>query len=435
MRIGIIGTGISGLATGFLLGKAGHKVTLIDQQARIGIGAHSVSSSLFQNSEQAFDVPSRLCNSHHWPNLLELYASAGVEMADVAADQTYSDSKHSAYRKIDPQNLFSINPLSTGFSSLPRLYTELMRLRNSAEKDLVSGIGSDTSFEDYLDARGISAELKRGFLYPLLSSTVCTCSFEAVGRYPAKLILAILNDLNQSDSSDQARLQRTRFGTADVVERLLGFEPEVFLNRRVVSIETNEAKVRVNCRHEQASSSQSFDFDHIIVATQANHASCILPDHLVEEKQVLDQFKYEYVEVLVHSDKSLLPSRKKDWSTFNFSLNDSPSDATLSTCNIWLNKFYGWGESNSKDWFQAINPILPPCPDLCASHCSLQRPVIEERCFAAWDRLNALHLQTDRKIWFTGSYAAAGVPLLESGVVSAKSVVACVESAIGNAVN
>jgi predicted NAD/FAD-binding protein len=37
---------------------------------------------------------------------------------------------------------------------------------------------------------------------------------------------------------------------------------------------------------------------------------------------------------------------------------------------------------------------------------------------AGLDLLHHLHQQPDRRIWFCGSYAAEGVPLLESAVVS-----------------
>jgi predicted NAD/FAD-binding protein len=38
------------------------------------------------------------------------------------------------------------------------------------------------------------------------------------------------------------------------------------------------------------------------------------------------------------------------------------------------------------------------------------------------ERLSRLHQQADRRIWFCGSYAAHGIPLLESAAKSALAV-------------
>ena len=138
MRIGIIGSGISGLSAAFFLGKLGHMVTLIEKHSRIGMGAYATGDET-ERIPDVVDVPSRLSNLNQWPNLLKLYGEAGIETVEVPADQTYSDANGVAYLQIDPQSLFNVSSLSSA-ARLPGLYSELRRLRKVAASDLKVGI-------------------------------------------------------------------------------------------------------------------------------------------------------------------------------------------------------------------------------------------------------------------------------------------------------
>ena len=430
MKIGIIGSGISGLTAAFEFGKSGHQVSLIDQQARIGMAAHGAAIRDLFDVEGVIDVPSRLLNGHHWPSLIQLYREAGVETTTVKPTQTYIDSSRRPYLQIDPRSLFGVDAFRQPWSMLPKLMLELVRLRNQAEIDIRHGIGNNVTFEQYLSELQISELMKFGFLYPLLSSTVCTCSFHSIGRYPASLILEILNDLNQS-RKEHMPLLRTRFGTEDVAEKLLCHEPQILTGRKVETISVSDHLVRLACTQSNHSSdviNETFEFDHVVVATQANQAVKMLPQTCSHEISALRQFSYEDVEVVVHADETLLPENRNMWSTFNFAINQNRNNSTGSTCNIWLNQFYGLEGRARRDWFQAINPIQPPKPNCVISRAYLQRPTVTQKNFGAWNQLEALHRQPNRRVWFAGSYASRGVPLLESGVISAKTIVARVES-------
>jgi hypothetical protein len=99
-----------------------------------------------------------------------------------------------------------------------------------------------------------------------------------------------------------------------------------------------------------------------------------------------------------------------------------PAVAENSMCNIWLNKFYECVDASS-DWFQAINPFVQPREEYLVSCVDLQRPIVRPDSFLAWELLEKLQGEPDRRVWYSGSYASEGVPLLESGVVSAAGVV------------
>ncbi|MEM7806175.1 MAG: hypothetical protein AAF545_14800, partial [Pseudomonadota bacterium] len=72
--------------------------------------------------------------------------------------------------------------------------------------------------------------------------------------------------------------------------------------------------------------------------------------------------------------------------------------------------------------FQSWNPVIDPNPRRVLGEASFERPVVNARSLRGLAQLEALHAQPDRRIWFCGSYASHGIPLLESAAHSALSV-------------
>jgi len=77
--------------------------------------------------------------------------------------------------------------------------------------------------------------------------------------------------------------------------------------------------------------------------------------------------------------------------------------------------------------FQTINAFTAPESASVLAQYELQRPVVNQNSLPAWAALEKLHQQPERRVWFCGSYAGRGTPLLESGVISATAVVNAIE--------
>jgi predicted NAD/FAD-binding protein len=157
-------------------------------------------------------------------------------------------------------------------------------------------------------------------------------------------------------------------------------------------------------------------FDQVIVATQANHVAQLCPSLPEEIHRVMTAFVYEDVPVVVHTDRQFMPKDKRDWSVFNFETAESGS-----MCTVWLNKFHTqWPEVGAV--FQTIKPLGTPSPESIICSVKLQRPVVTTGSYELWRSMEQIN-HRDSRIKFCGSYAVAGIPLLESAVVSAQRLV------------
>ena len=418
MRIGIVGTGIAGLTAARYFKDAGHYVTAFERQDSFGMAAHCVEFELpsSASTQQLYsDVPPRMFNSAQWPNLWRLYQELDVEIEPVNPTKTFVTQGQAAVLRLAAsyQPKLSADLLLNPASR--RILKGIGRMMNSAPKYLQTRFGPDTNqlryttdeltLREYLDTHVCSEEFIDQFLLPALSSTVCTCSYRSLEDYPAATVLAGMLRLIEPEG-----LFRAKFGTKDVVTRLSSGLDEVYFGTSVSRVSQNEFGVSI-----QSGQRGEFVFDHVVVATQANTAIGLIDEISAKEIEALRHFQYETVETILHTDSSLMPARPRDWSTFNMISNPQHNAAM---CTIHLNQFYpDW--SCDQPVFQTIMPIAAPRPEKVISRASMQRPVVSQMSAQGYQLLDELHSESGRRIWYCGSYASPGIPLLESGVESA----------------
>ncbi len=403
MKIGIIGTGIAGLTAAWLFNNAGHRVTLYEKHQNLGMDAHSMT---FEQDGVTLrtDVPPRIFNVNQWPNLLNLYRQVGIMFDPIDPSQSFSLLDQPNFLNVDLAYQPQIPDGLDTTKHLNQIMNDIARLADGALQDLADGLSDQTTLAEYLQFQDYSQAFIYDFLYPILASTVCTCSYESLNAYPAPVILKTLLNLFGNQP-----LLRTKFGTQDVVKRLSRGIDDIRYGTAGCSVYPTPAGVRVETAQGRAEL-----FDHLIVATQANQALDLLSNPSGDECKMLSAFSYDDVPVIVHQDPALMPIKKKGWAHINLII---APDRHAAMCGVWMNRF-------NPDWqiaqpiIQTINPLSEPRPDTIIAQYELQRPVVNEKSLAGLDLLKQLHQQTDRRIWFCGSYAAEGVPLLESAVLS-----------------
>jgi predicted NAD/FAD-binding protein len=209
----------------------------------------------------------------------------------------------------------------------------------------------------------------------------------------------------------QQCVRRACEGADDVAERLLRTVTELRCGVQVLGVQRVEEGVQVELAGEA-----SRRFDHVVVAAQANQALAMLSHASNAERRVLGAFRYEPVEVLMHRDAALMPSRRRDWSAVNLWV-QAGQQGPEST--IWVNAVQP-ALRGAEDVFQTVQPQREPEPSRLISRARFERPVVQADSVAALAALADLHAEPGRRLWFCGSYAQPGIPLLESAVRSAE---------------
>ena len=422
MSVGIVGSGIAGLVSAWRLSKAGMKVTLFESSDRLGMAAHEVDIK-FGATSLTGDVPSRMFNRELWPHLFSIYKQIGVRFEPVHPGQSLNNERGKTYLRFPVGFRPTIAPHWLAGNRNRRITMDLFRFRRQGLRDLESGIGNEVSLQEYLDNGGLTREFQDYFLFPTLATTVCTCSYQALRRYPASIILAGLKRIASKEP-----LLRVVAGSSDVVARLSAPVADIRLNSEVRQVCTQGDRVTVESVSGQTQSRQE-EFDFVILATQANHAAHLVSDSDDRVHEILSSFVYENVPVVVHQDESFMPNRPRDWTTFNMFADDS----SAGMCTVWMNQFHRQWETDEQV-FQTIQTLRTVPAEKVVKRVNLQRPVVDATSFSKWRHLELMNRQSRRRVFFAGSYAMPGIPLLETGAESASQVASIILGRCGHAV-
>lgn len=408
-RVAVVGAGLSGLAAAWLLGRR-HQVTLFERQQRPGFTVASVS---VPGSAQRVDVPLRVFYPGYYPTLMRLYDALGVPSEPVSYASSFAGADGRLYFRyrnlrlgdrsygwLAPQDLL----LGTRARSI---VAGLLRFHRQAVPALRRGDLHGHTIGGYVAEQGYPADFVDGLLLPAIC-TVCTCSVSQARGFPADVIVDYL-----ARGLARQAVRRALHGADDVERRLLQGIPQLHCNARIAAVQRTPAGVQLLMEDGSAQA-----FDHVVLAAQANQSRRLLRDASADEAQVLDGFNYQPVQVLSHRDTALMPPRRSDWSPVNLRL--APGhDAPEST--IWVNAVQP-ALRHAAPVFQTVHPQREPRPELLIGSARFERPMVDAGSQRALQGLQALHAQPDRRVWFCGSYAQAGIPLLEGAVASAAAV-------------
>lgn len=412
-RIAVIGSGMAGLTVAWALRETGRRVTLFEGLPRRGMDAHATAVA----GGGHVDAPLRVMSPDAWTCFFGLCARLGVETFAVDTGLSFSQR--------DGRTTLSTGRFELAGMQLPGALRLIARRHGRIRYGLAKlafetkrGLPPDSvSLGELMAARDFDREFVDGFLLPVLS-TICTCDAAVLRRWPARNILPLLHTILYG-----RRSQRVRGGVRSLVDKLVAdvaahANPvELRAGEPVLTVVPDDTGVRV------ATASHSDHFDRVVVATQANQTRFLDGTAYGREHALLARFPYVEGELVTHHDRRFMPTRRADWAPINY-LRGHREDATHDSdtmWTVWLNPVEP-SLAHSPATFQSWQPLFAPLPESVVARVTLQRAVVTSDSLRALLALFDLHGEADRRVFFCGSYAAPGVPLLESAVRSAISV-------------
>lgn len=411
MKIAIIGSGIAGLTAAWLFQRAGHDITLYERQTKIGLDAHTVELEV-DGVVGRVDVPLRGFNPENWPNLMGLCQAVGVDTEAV-------DLSHS-FNRATGETIFSYHNVEVEqpYTSLIKnqrvlnrtalqILSEVFRFKYCTKEDMSQPHYADLTLKEYLEARDYAASFVYDYMYPALT-TICTCSYDSLDAYPVAVIVNFLENL-----LGKFNIRRLTGGSQAIVQRLSQDINQICYNTSIKKVYPHQKGVQL-----ETALGTTDDYEQVIIATQANQAWRLLGQPSPEELTTLQAFPYDAVSVSIHCDPGLMPHNRADWGMINFTTRKT-HEAAMST--IWMNRLEAVWQGKTPV-FQTVGPIVEPKPAMEFQRIEFERAVVNHASRRALAQLDQLHQQPDRRIWFCGSYASPGIPLLESGVCSSVKV-------------
>jgi len=406
-RIAVIGSGIAGLVSGWLCREAGAEVTILEANTRRGMDSYTQFLNINGEESEYVDVPLRVMSPHAWPTVLEL-----CEKLDV---KTYEVDTHVACSWLNSNTWFRSSKIKFGSRILPftplnyllrlETYRILLGFIRLFKSDLEL-LDSDLTLKEFADTHQIDPLFWKGLIYPLLTN-ICTSDESTLDQWPAKQILGLLQKIVFG-----AKLRRIEGGTKALAEKL-GEGLKWECGTRVEKLIEKSTEIFLHSKNEILG-----PFDFVICAVQANQIN-FLPKQYTRERIVLNSFPYDSGTLWVHRDIRFMPKRKKDWSPIHYQID---KNINCSMFSVWVNPIEP-SIVNHEPIFQTWNPLFEPKSEKVVVALPMERAVVNKYSKDLINELEILQKDPSRKVFFCGSYAAPGVPLLESAARSAINVV------------
>ncbi|KAK1362601.1 Cyclopropane-fatty-acyl-phospholipid synthase [Heracleum sosnowskyi] len=416
MRIAVIGAGISGLVSAYVLAKAGVDVVLYEKEDSLGGHAKTVTVDDGVDLDLGFMVFNRVT----YPNMMEFFERLGIDMevSDTSLSVSLDNGRGCEWgSRGGLSSLFSQkrNALNPYFWQMIR---EIFKFKNDVIRyveDLENNadIERNETLGQFISSHGYSDLFQKAYLIPMCSS-IWSSPSEGVMNFSAYAILSFCRNhhLLQLFGHPQWLTVRCRSHSYvnKVKEELIIRGCQILSGCPVQSVTAVDGGCDVIC--EDGSQTR---YDGCIMAVHAPDALKILGRATHDETRVLGAFQYEYSDIYLHRDTNLMPKNPAAWSSWNF-LGDVNDKVCLT---YWLNVLQNISQKGLP-YLVTLNPsVVPnhtllkwttghPVPNVAATKASLELDCIQGK----------------RGIWFCGAYQGYGFHEdgLKAGMVAANGV-------------
>ncbi len=392
LRIGIIGAGVSGMATAWLL-QHDHRVTLIEKAPRLGGHVETIPVAALGPTVHA-ELGPRFFFDTAYPYFLALLRLLGVPILWRDARVSFTEVALGHTIVLPPRSPRHVAALLRS----PRLAAHVLSLRRLISEQPVVAARRDFSltFGRYLAQGRYPASFGPECAYPFLAA----CWGAPLDRLPDFPVYSLLKGMPPGTRPGFYEIE----GGMSRYVRALGDEltgVDIRLGAGIRRVDHDGGF------HVEDERGDRHSFDRLIVATSAREAADLLRgvSAVAEMQATVACFRHFETEIVVHADPSLMPPDRRDWSHTNLFLDGETA---------WMSDWPGLrdGVPVIRTWLPKGRALPRPLYGRRSFHHLLMSPenAVLQRRIAA--------LQGSAGLWVTGMYAV-DVDNHESALLSA----------------
>ena len=370
MRIAVVGGGISGMISWYLLQRQ-HDVTLFEAGSYLGGHTATVDVTV-EGKEYAIDTGFIVFNNWTYPLFIKFLDELQVESQPT--QMSFS------VKKADTGLEYNGHTLATLFAqrrnlfrpSFWRMLLDIVKF-NKLGKELLEQNHPDLDLlmDEFLAKHNLGLELRNDYLLPM-GAAIWSSGLVDMPSFPLRFFLQFFKNHGLLNVADRPQWSVIRGGSREYVRALLNtLNPaQVKLNSPVKAVSRDIDGVTL-----EFTDGRSESFDQVVFACHSDQALALLKDPTEAERQVLGGIAYQQNDVILHTDQRILPKRKAAWAAWNYHLTDAASShATLSydmnilqgieapvTFVVTLNHSHAIEQGKILKRFQYDHPVFNHC--------------------------------------------------------------------------
>ncbi|WP_414649127.1 NAD(P)/FAD-dependent oxidoreductase [Dyella sp.] len=405
MRIAVIGSGIAGLASAWLLSRE-HAVTLYEANDYLGGHTHTHRVE-WEGRRYTVDSGFIVHNPAHYPLLHAFFDELGITSKPTSMSfSVHNERTGLEYNATTLDSLFCQrrNLCSPRFLGMVR---DLFRFYRHAPS-LLNEPGPGPTLGDYLVQQGYGAAFRDEHLIPM-ASALWSSPAHLILQFPARYLVQFMVNHQMLQVSGRPQWRVVQGGSFRYVEALRErWQVDERLSSPVRSVRRREHGVVVESnRGEEV-------FDHVVMACHSDQSLRLLADPSDSEREILGAMRYQTNDTALHTDARVLPQQRKAWAAWNARIPAEPgATCAVSYCMNLLQGF-----SSPEPFIVSLNQSQAIDPRKVIRRMVYHHPVYSAESVAAQTR--KAEIQGHRCTWYAGAYWGWGFH--EDGMRSAVAV-------------
>ena len=401
MKIGVIGSGVSGLVSALTLQER-FEVSLFEKNSKLG--GHSNTVTIEQeNKKYSVETGFIVLNDKNYPIFTSLLKHLNIGVNNSSMSFSVSVDKgqfeySSSYIGLLGQTKNIIDPKYWG------MLRDINYFYTNALKD-VKDCPDNETLGQFLKRFNYSNKFIDYHLVPMTAS-IWSCPTKSILNFPIKSLLVFFENHKLLNIYNRPKWSTVNKGSREYVKKIQSLlKGKIYTNAKVNKISKSKEGIRVHYQDGIKT------FDKVILACHADQSSEILFENFSEEANLLKDFKYQKNTSILHSDINFMPKRKSVWSSWNY-ITETGNSGNLSI-TYWMNELQGI--NSSKPILLSLNPKILPNPDLIYGQYSYSHPILDNNAINIQKKLSSI--QGKNNLWFCGAWTGFGFH--EDGVKSA----------------
>ena len=405
-KIAVIGAGISGLTSAWLL-REKYEVHLYEENDYAGGHTQTTDVAI---GDRTWPVNTGFIVFNDWtyPNFIRLMELLGVASED--SDMSFSVKCEKTGLEYNGHTLNSLfaqrsNIFRPSFWGMIR---DILRFNKETRKALSDDtLDRSETLGSYLNRRGYGRAFRDNYIIPM-GAAVWSASEEMMMDFPLYFFVRFFNNHGMLSVDDRPQWKVISGGSRTYVERILQDLPEdqVYIKTPVEKVVRSADKVDVYSMRGCES------YDQVIFACHSDQALKMLDAPSMDEQEILGAIPYKMNDVVLHTDSRILPERELARAAWNYHIGMETQDCVAVT--YYMNRLQNFDDA-PVDFCVTLNKTEDIDKNTILRRFRYAHPVFTREGMAAQQRHG--DISGINRTHFCGAYWFNGFH--EDGVVSA----------------
>lgn len=334
-RVAVIGCGVAGLTAAHILQRQ-HRVTLFERNEYLGGHTHTVPIPDGPDAGTPVDTGFIVCNDQTYPLFHQLLNQLEVKVRTSDMSFSYHDEQTGFFyagQGVNGLLAQRINVFKPGFWGMLR---DITRFCRTGQAELASGTVPEVTIEEYVSRHGYGRGFLDWYLAPMMAAIWSTTPGEVLA-FPAEALLRFFKNHGLLAIKNRPTWQTVIGGSHSYVKAFAEqFSGTVHRGIPIERVRRTSDAVRV-----KPAGQEEQPFDRVVLAAHADQAFAMLADPSDDERRLLGPWRYQDNRVVLHTDASVLPPRRRAWASWNYAREDSDEAVAPVSVTYDMNRLQG----------------------------------------------------------------------------------------------